>query len=479
MRYRMPALGAGAAAILAAAQPPLPPPPLIQHPDIPPLVQRLVQGAPALREARHRLEAERAKVAPAGALPDPDLAVGLSRSMDAEVMLQSTSGHLDASSLSGMVPARRELSLMAGQSLPWPGKRAARTALAESGVLQAERDQEATILTREGDILEALLEVYRLRAQRALLHEQVSSWAAAEAVARTASELGRGTASDLLQAIQTQARLRQRLLVLEAREADLQETLASLGGLEPQALTLPDVHLLTLPQPMAPAAEVLAEDLLTRNPDRRRLEAEQASAARALELARLERRPDFRVSAGLMAERGMTPGWKAEVGFSVPLFTRRKQDHVVAQRRAEEAQLAAGQEGLRFLILQRARERARAWTLAEATARLVATELLPTGEARLQSALSRYETGSADFNAVVSALNARLSDREAHLGAVTALHRLSLQQHRAGLEPPPPLELDGGGMAPASSASPTSTRAQSSAPSAAPEAAPAMPPMKM
>lgn len=476
MHIPIPVLGLGVVAL--AAQSPVPPPPLLQHPGLATLLERLALHAPALHEARARIQAEQAKVAPAGALPDPDLALGLTKAMAAEVKIESMAGGMSAEGLSGMVPARQETSLMASQVLPWPGKRAARTALAESAVRRAESDRDALRLAMEGEVLETALDLFALRSQRILLQEQDQQWAVAEDLAKTCCELGKGSTSDLLVAIQTRARLRQRLLVLDAREADLKDTLARLTGATPENLPVPEGQLKGLPLPQVPTSESLAADLLARNPQRRLLAADAESAHRALDLAQRERRPDFRLSAGLMTEPGMVPGWKAEVGFNVPLFTRRKQDAVVAQRRAEQLQVNHGQEGLRLLIQQRARERARAWQLARTTADLVARELLPAGEANIQSLLSRYEAGKADFSAILTALNAQLADKEAHLGAVATLHRLSLQQHRASLDPAPGLELGGAAMAAPAASAPMPAPA-ASGPKPAEAAAPAANPMKM
>ncbi len=476
MHALIPAWSAGLVAM--AAQPTLPPPPLLQLPGLPTLLQRLPSAAPDLHEARARVEAERAKVAPAGALPDPDLALGLTKAMAADVRIESMDGGMSVEGLTGMLPARKEVSLMAGQVLPWPGKRAARTALAESGVRRAEAELETRRLAVEGEILDTVLDLLTLRAQRSLLQEQDQQWVVAEDLAKTCCELGKGSTSDLLLAIQTRARLRQRLLALDAREANLGDALARHLGAPAEKALFAEGKLLALPLPSAPSAETLAADLLARNPQLRSVDADADGASRALDLAQKERRPDFRVTGGLMAEGGMTPGWKAEVAFSVPLFSRRKQDMVVAQRRAEQSLVTHGREGLSRLILQRARERARAWTLARATVDLVAKELLPAGEANIQSLLSRYESGKADFSAVLTALNAQLSDREAHLGAVTALHRLSLHQYRAGLEPPPNLELGGSAMASAPSAAPAPSPT-SAGPRPAQAETPAAAPMKM
>lgn len=236
-----------------------------------------------------------------------------------------------------------------------------------------------------------------------------------------------------------------------------------------EAEGVPDLpgDLLALPLPAATRAEALLSDLLARNPEWAAAQVDDEGARAALRLAGLDRRPDLRVGLGLMAEKGMTPGWKAEVGLAVPLQSRRKQDQVVAQRRAEVQEVQHGRQALRLLLAQRARERARALVLGLKATELVKLELLPAGEANVSTLLSGLEAGRSDFPRVLSALNALLKDREELLDLTVGLHRLSLQQHRASLEPPPAFEL-GMGTAPMASSAPVA-----SSPSARPGAAPA------
>lgn len=463
---------------LAAAQGPAPKPPLLDLPGLPDLLAEARAHNPDHLRTLALLEAERAKPGPSGALPDPELALGVTRAPAMDVTITAEPG-MPPPMLMGVLPARTEYSIMASQSLPWPGKRGAQEAVAMAGVKRAEADLEASALQVEGQVLEFTLDLLAVRAQRALLEEQDRQWAVAEDLAKTRCELGRGSAADLLQAMQERVRLRQRLLALDAREADLRDGLARTLGRAPEEAPALEGRLLDLPLPPAPGAEALRADLRARSPLWKAAQADQSAAAHALRQAELGRRPDLRVSAGVMKESGMSPGWKAEVGFTLPVFQGRKQSLVVAQRRAEQAGAEAARIALDRLIAQRARERARAWDLAQQTARLVDQELLPQGRATVEAQLSRYETGKVEFPVVLESLRALLRDRESHLAAVVQLHRLALQQHRADLAPPPPLELSlaGGAMGSTSMPAAPSLPAPSSGP--APAAVPTPSPMKM
>ncbi len=380
--------------------------------------------------------------------------------------------------LSAMLPARTEFTLMASQGLPWPGKRAARADLARAQVTRAEADQGSLRDELEAELFQLLLEHLGTQAQLALLGTLDQHWAVAEDLARTCCELGKGSTSDLYQAIQERARLRQRRLGLEAREGDLRDGLERLVGAS-ATLDL-KADLWGLPRPANPGAEALVKDLLERNAEGRALDAEVGVARAAIRSAELDRRPDLRLTTGLMQEKGMAPGWRAEVGFAIPLFRARKQDQALARARMEHQGTQAGLEGLRRMVQARGRERARAWELAERTVRIVQDELLPMGRANVDTLMARYEQGKAEFSTILVALNALQSDQETLLKAVTQVHRLSLQQYTASLEAPAPLDAGmGTGTMPTSTAAPTPTRRSSggTAPAAAPTAS--TPTMKM
>lgn len=480
--YRLhPCAGWVLPAVLAAGDPV--PPPLLQLPAVQALFQKA--HSPALKAAEARRNAAAQGIPQAGALPDPDLSLSVQRQPAAGVTLQSMEGEGGLMGLSAMLPARTEWGLMASQNLPWPGKRAAREAAARAVHAQAGSAVESARRIQEAELADTLLELLALRARRALLLEQDPQAAAAEQLARSRTELGRGTPADLLMTQQERSRLRQRLEGLDSREQDLLDSLSRAAGLAPGTpMELPEVSLATLPLPAPRSPESLLEELLARNPDWEAARTDEGAARAALTVAALDRRPDLRVGVGLMAMPGMAGGmgsplgWKAEVGLALPLNRSRRQDRVVAQRQAEITEVQAGREALRLLLAQRARERARALSLGLRAAERVRLDLLPAGEAALASLIAGVETGRVELPRVMEALKGLLSDREALLDLTVGLHRLSLQQHRASLEAPPAFDLAMGAAPMTASPSPT-PRAAAGARSGQPAVADTAAPMKM
>jgi outer membrane protein TolC len=129
----------------------------------------------------------------------------------------------------------------------------------------------------------------------------------------------------------------------------------------------------------------------------------------------------------------MGTGWKAEVGFALPIFSERKQAQVVVQRQAEQGAVKATQAGLNLQFEQSLAERLSAWSLAERQLKLYDEALLPQGELALRSLLGQYEAGKAAFQAVLDSMNTRLKDRQARLETLARIHGFAIAQQRVAL----------------------------------------------
>lgn len=455
-----------------------PTPPLAGLPIYATLLGEALARNPAWQSSLANREAAHAQVSQAGALPDPELSLGFQRraAMDVFVNLPAslTMGG-DSMPLMGSLPVGTEYSLMASQSLPWPGKRSLRTEVAQANLLRTEAEQERTRLDLESSLQESLLDWLSVRAELSILDDQERLAHQVEAQARTRGENGSGSQSDLLLAMMDRTRLSQRRLQLESREEEARAVLNRLAGRALEAPLSLEARLESLPRPVAPGLQEALEDTWRRSPEWRSSAAEQRQADRALRLGQKELHPDFRISAGLMKEPGMGTGWKAELGFSLPIFSGQKQHQAIAQRRAEQSAARSQREALRQDLEFRTRERLRAWSLAERQARLFEEALLPQGELGFRSLMGQYEAGRAAFPDVLEALKARLRDRQAHLELLVQLQRLSLAQHRLSLEAAPGASTPvATGTMPRSGALPRSNRggAESSAESSVPTAAP-------
>ncbi|MBI4911659.1 MAG: TolC family protein [Acidobacteria bacterium] len=458
------------------------------NPSTPPLAQlpafaTLMEGArgrnPQLQRSGHLLEASAARVTAVGALPDPEVSFGFLRRAAMDVTVESpgmTPGN-PPDLLMGVLPRGTEFSIMGSQVIPWPGKRRLREEAARAGLGKVEAERDRVRLDLEGAVMEALLGWLRLRGEFRLLEEQDGLWAQAESIAKLCCEEGTGSQADLLQAMMERTRLKQRRLQLDNQEATLLAGLRTLGALDDGQGLQVEGDLDALPRPGRPEEAAAVAEALARSPEWNAAHSEIAMAAGALGLGRMDLRPDIRLTAGLMREPGMGLGWKAEVGFALPVFAGRKQQQVVTQRLAEHRAAGSGRTALRLELTQRVQERLREWTLADRQLRLYEDALLPQGELSIRSLMGTYEAGRTPFGSLLEALKARLQDRQAHLDLLARLHSLSIAHYRVSLEPSGE-GAPAAGMA--SMARPNQARASRGPSSAAPAPdAPASTPMKM
>lgn len=453
------------------------PPPLTHLAAYRPLLEETVRSSPDLRRLQSLLDAERARIPQAGALPDPELSLGVQRRAAMDVVVPNPV--MAEMPLMGSTPLATEYSLMATQSFPWPGKRQSRTELARSALTRAETELQRAVMDLEAQVQEGLNTLLRVQAELGLLADQDRLWAEAEALAKQCCELGTGTQADLLQAMMARARLAQRKLELEAQE-DLQRmALNRLAG-RPVDTPLPTPETMDrLPRPKLPPAAEALEDARLRSPELALGRRDLHTAAQGVTLGRLDQRPDLRISAGAMKEPGMGTGWKAEVGLALPIWSGRKQNQLVLQRQAEQGAAKAAQAALNLLLEQSLAERLRSWSLAERQLKLYDEALLPQGELALRSLLGQYEGGKATFQAVLDSLNSRLKDRQARLDILARLQNLAIAQQRVALGRAPGSATGGpeGGMG--LSSRPAPVRSASNPAPAAAQPASANPSMSM
>ncbi|KAA0249609.1 MAG: TolC family protein [Acidobacteria bacterium] len=390
-----------------------------------PLVAEALEKSPELAAMAAAIEAARARVAPAGALPDPMV----------ELSYENDGGPISL----GEEPMTR-LSLMARQAFPYPGKQrlAAEVASADARALDALRDRAR--LSVEAEVRRAAAGLAEARASRRLVEEQEAAWAAIEEVTRSRYAAGMGTQQDVLRTQAERTRLRQRSLREEAAVASARAELRRLLGRDPgepgaiDALLSPSAGL-AVPH----AGEFLAA-VAGKSPEVRRARLQAEREKLAGQLARRDLLPDFVASAGYM-NRGSLPGmWQVGAGVTVPLWAGSKQRPriVEAERSAEAA--AATAEDLRRRVAARSEERlARLARLAEEI-RLDRDVLLIQDRLSVEAALTGYRTGGTPFVTVLEALATQDADRRAavarraaFLRTLAALEELSPAPDGAGM----------------------------------------------
>ena len=345
-----------------------------------------LESSPLVTEAEARRDAALALAEGAGVAGDPMLELW------ARNLLPELTDRADTT-------AALEVEIV--QPVRYPGKREAVRALAaaELGIAQAELDQ----------------------IRRGIVAQVRRAFAALGAADREQRSLGE--AHELLELLSATARARfatgqeGALAVLEAElaldEHDLlldkvfagfvaeRARLAALAGARAETLPLlvgarpePDFPVVEGPLPIDEEAPRFVTA-------RRRI----AAAERRVELARLDRKPDFGLGGGFFWPEGGDPALMAKVGVELPFFRRRRAEPRI---RAAEAEVAAERAALEALELE-ARAEAVRWgaerdRLERALARL-AGAVIPRTSVALDAARAAFLEGRLPFSRLLELQN--------------------------------------------------------------------------
>jgi outer membrane protein TolC len=126
-------------------------------------------------------------------------------------------------------------------------------------------------------------------------------------------------------------------------------------------------------------------------------------------LARKEYYPDFTVSAGWDYKGRMTGMWEAMVGFTIPLYAKRRQGPMLreALARKESAQASLAQEKNQLLAMLR--ENYFQAETAERLLKLYKNQLLIQAQLAVESALASYKVNKVDFLALLTEIDGRFA----------------------------------------------------------------------
>lgn len=345
---------------------------------------------PGLRAAGATVAATRAREGAAGVPPDPMLELG--------AMNLSLPG-LRADMASSMAP-----SILAMQTIPFPGKLAlgSRIAAQETAVAEAEADERWWQLRAE--LARAFYDLYQTDRALALAAENLALLRDLETVARSLYAAGTGRQADLLRASVEVARARAELARLEAARRSAAARLHALVGTP----VVDDVAAPALPALPAdlPPLDTLADWAEQSRPllAGLRLRVEQATTRRSL--ARRELWPDL--TLGVQYGQGRYHGGTERMGsvmlgFSVPVFAGRRQLKAREEAAAHEDAARAELDGERAVLAARLHELAATLDQLRQLIALYQGEVLPLAEANAASALAAYRAGTVDLLTVIEA----------------------------------------------------------------------------
>ena len=352
------------------------------------LVGELEQNNPELKAARREVDMRSARIAPAGAPPDPTLNVGYMGGFLRPPFFPSAS----------TPDGRRQFG--ASQEIPYPGKLALRSRVAAIEADAARWNTEdvrlrliAELKTRYFDYVLADRSLEIVGRNKQLL-EQVRD------IAETQFRVGKGLQQDVLKAQLEISMLLERTAMLERERATAR---AKVNALLYRAQETPiDAQLAFDAAPLPEDGARFRSDALEHYPGLRRDEQLIQRGQQGLALARKELLPDFTVNLTTQQPVGGMPwSYGVDVMIKLPLFWQRKQRPLIAEAAAT---LEVGRR-LRENTLAQAQGAVTEGYVAAATARrltmLYTDSILPQARLTLEASLVAYQVGSADFLTVL------------------------------------------------------------------------------
>ena len=355
------------------------------------LTAEAVAANPSLQAGLASARAARARIRPAGALPDPMLSVGVM--------------NLTLPRFGFRESDFTEVDLELSQEFPWPGTRDARTAQAQAEWTVRSADSRS----RRREIVARTAEVYyRLRyvaTARAILQQQRRLLATAVEIATARYATTSAPQSDPLQARVAMARL-------DAEDTDFAEQQARLGA-ELKALRhVRGSERLTIdlirPENVRASRHraegtALDTDTLRTHP---RIAARQAAveaAERTVRVEQLAARPDFNIMTRYGARPLGADFFSALIGIRVPLWAGRKQSRLADAARAD-ADAARAELAEETVAIEAELEAARAAVASgETRLRLLTAQVIPSAAATVEAVLRSYRGAQAPFLNVLAA----------------------------------------------------------------------------
>jgi len=353
-----------------------------------------VQRTPLLDARRDQAESTRQEALRAGALPDPQLSVGIDN-----LAVQGRG----AFTAGGDDMTMRTVGIT--QVLPSSAKRQAQREEARARIDVADADTQATGLLVRRQAAEAWISVSEAQGELAALDAMRRSLNADVDVAQ-ARLRGGGSANDVLAARAGALDVENRMDAARGKLAQARAQLVRWLGDEGRDELAGDPDFATLPRSEKDLLGHLDEQaaLLGWTPRERAADAALASA-------RADKHPDWSIGASYGSRvRGLSDMVSLQVGVSLPLFTRNRQDRGISARTADADAVRDEHEDARReqkAMVQSALEN---WKSLGAQLERHHGSLLPLADDRVTVALASYR-GGGDIQPLLQARRDELALR--------------------------------------------------------------------
>jgi outer membrane protein TolC len=396
------------------------------------LLTEAIENNPEIRAARSELIAARERVAPAGALDDPMIEAGV---LNLPIASPSFSREDMTMKMLGL-----------SQRLPYPGKRGLKqdVALLDSESLGHAFTETVNRVVRDVrvayyDLVLARTSVRLVEDSRALVRQLLK-------VADARYVVGQGNQVDIFRGQTQLSKLSEETLKLEREQVQAATELARELGRN-AAVTAVDARLETPEVRLDPFE--LRKEAIARRPQLLALDSIVARNRRAIDLAKVERYPDFDVRLAY-GQRDRMPGGAGRsdmvsvtVAMNLPIWEKTKTQPRIAEAAAMHDQAASLLQAQRNETAMRLGQQIAVAEQSLRTARLYRTEIIPQAYGTIDAAIAAYQVGRSDFALLLdnqmAVLNFRLGEAAAAAAYNKALAEIDFMTGRV----PPSLTAAG------------------------------------
>jgi len=356
------------------------------------LIKEALENNPRLEAAVQRMLATEKVIPQAGALPDPQLTLGL-------MNLPVNSFAFDQEPMTGKL-----ISLM--QMFPFPGKQALATDMAEyeaSAVMFQQEEVRNQIIQM---VKWTYYDLYALDRARETVEKNKALMEQFVQVTEIKYATGSGLQQDVLRAQVELSKLEDDLTMWRQKRAAGTARLNALLNRDqgsPFELTPKDLALPEDPLPL-----VSLSGVEERRPLLKAWKEKMDRAEAAVELARRDYWPNFTVGASYSQRDNLASGMKMydffslTVSLNIPLYFKRKQGAKVAEKELDEAAVAAEYENARAGVLAEIESLKADLERNKKRVELYQGGILLQAQQSLESALAGYQVGKVDFLTLIN-----------------------------------------------------------------------------
>jgi len=357
------------------------------------LTSSALERNPKIKSLGNLVEAQKFRIAPEGALPDPVLGfsfknIGLDRF---SVGKEEMSG----------------IGFSVSQMIPFPGKLRLKADIASKQALQAEENLRASRLSLVREIKELYSRLFYYHQARELLLRKKEILKNALKIAEQKYSVGKGVQSDIFKAQVEISGIDEMILTMEQMAQISRANLNSLCDFPPE-------NPLAAPEEIPYYELKLSMDELSQTASEKspllkgaELMVEESSAE--VKMAKKEFYPNFMIQAGKDFRGAFKDMYEVMIGVEIPLYHKKKQANLLQESRSRlgssRNEYASMKNEVHFMLAEN-------FTMAKTSENLIKLyreKILPQARFALESSLASYQVDKVDFLMLLSDINSLIS----------------------------------------------------------------------